>query len=115
MQAAGSRLGPNLSDIGANRRTVELEHALIDPNSAAAPQNRMVRVVTKDGTTVTGRLLNIDTFTVEMLDANENLRSFLKSDLRESAVIEKSSMPSYKDKLSPQELADVVSYLASLK
>jgi putative heme-binding domain-containing protein len=111
----GSRVGPNLSEIGANRRGVELERSLIDPNSSAAPQNRMVRVVTKDGATITGRLLNIDTFTIEMLDSNENLRSFVRSELRESSVLAQSSMPSFKDKLSPQEVADLVSYLASLK
>jgi putative heme-binding domain-containing protein len=111
----GSRVGPNLTLIGANRRTVELEHSLTDPNVQAAPQNRSVRVVTKDGTTVTGRLLNIDTFTIQLLDSSENLRSFSRADLRESTVLDKSSMPSYKDKLSPQEIADVVSYLASLK
>jgi small nuclear ribonucleoprotein (snRNP)-like protein len=94
---------------------VELEHSLVEPNASAAPQNRSVRVVTKDGTTITGRLLNIDTFTIQMLDSHEDLRSFLRSDLRESTVLPASSMPSYKDKLSPQELADVVSYLASLK
>jgi len=115
VQASGSRLGPNLSEIGANRRTVELEHFLVEPNASAAPQNRSVSVVTKDGTTITGRLLNIDTFTIQMLDSQENLRSFLRSDLRESTVLQTSSMPSYKDKLSAQELADVVSYLASLK
>jgi putative heme-binding domain-containing protein len=112
---SGSRLGPNLTDIGANRRTVELEHSLMEPNANAAPQNRSVRVVTKDGTTITGRLLNIDTFAIQLLDSNENLRSFSRSELRESVVLPNSTMPSYKDKLSAQELADVVSYLASLK
>jgi putative heme-binding domain-containing protein len=115
VKTSGSRLGPNLTDIGANRRTVELERSLVDPNAAAAPQNRFVRVVTKDGSTVTGRLLNIDTFSIQLLDSNENLRSFTRSDLSESAVLDKSAMPSYKDKLSPQERADVVSYLASLQ
>ncbi len=115
VNGVGSRLGPNLSDIGANRRTVELEHALVEPNAAAAPQNRFVRVVTKDGSTITGRLLNIDTFTIQLLDPNENLRSFVRADLRESEVLGKSSMPSYKDKLSAQERTDLVTYLASLK
>jgi putative heme-binding domain-containing protein len=112
---SGSRLGPNLTEIGTSRRMVELERALVDPKADAAPQNRFVRVVTKDGTTVTGRLLNIDTFAIQLLDPSENLRSFSRADLRESELLPKSSMPSYKDKLSPQELADVVSYLASLK
>lgn len=111
----GSRLGPNLTDVGANRRTVELERALVAPNEAASPQNRFVRVVTKDGKTINGRLLNIDTFTVQLLDSNENLRSFVRSDVQETTVLAKSPMPSYKDKLSAQERADVISYLASLK
>jgi putative heme-binding domain-containing protein len=115
VNTSGSRLGPNLTDIGANRRTAEIEQALVDPGAEAAPQNRFVRVVTKDGTTVTGRLLNIDTFSVQLLDSNENLRSFSRSELRESSVLDKSNMPSYKDKLTPQELADLVSYLASLR
>lgn len=42
VNGSGSRLGPNLSDIGANRRTAELQKALVDPNAQAAPQNRMV-------------------------------------------------------------------------
>jgi putative heme-binding domain-containing protein len=115
VKGGGSRLGPNLSEVGATRRTVELERALVEPNAAAAPQNRYVRVVTKEGTTVTGRLLNIDTFSIQLLDSNESLRSFSRADLRESAVLDKTEMPSFKDKLSSQELADVVSYLASLK
>jgi len=115
VKTAGSRLGPNLTDIGANRRTVEIEHALVDPNAQAAPQNRSIRVVTKDGNTIIGRLLNIDTFSIQLLDSNESLRSFSRSDLSEATVLDKSTMPSYKDKLSAQERADLVSYLASLK
>jgi putative heme-binding domain-containing protein len=115
VKSEGSRLGPNLTDIGSTRRTVELERALVNPNAEAAPQNRFVRVVTQDGTALTGRLLNIDTFSVQLIDSSENLRSFVRADLREAAVLGKSPMLSYKDKLSPQELADLVGYLASLK
>ncbi len=115
VKTQGSRVGPNLTDIGANRRAVELERSIVDPSADVAPQNRSVRVVTQDGTTITGRLLNIDTFSIELLDSKETLRSFSRADLRESTVLGKSTMPSYKDKLSPQELADVVSYLASLR
>jgi mono/diheme cytochrome c family protein len=39
----------------------------------------------------------------------------VKSDLRDHGFVEKSPMPSFKDKLDAQELADVVSYLVSLK
>jgi len=111
----GSRLGPDLTDIGGLRRSVQLEHALLEPEKTPPPEYRSVHVVTKNGAEYTGRLLNLDTFTVQMLDSQERLRSFPKSDLREFALITNSGMPSYKDKLTDQELADVVSYLVSLK
>jgi putative heme-binding domain-containing protein len=112
---AGSRTGPDLSDIGALHRTVELEQSLIDPGAVVLPQNRFVKVVTKDGTTVTGRLMNQDTFTLQMIDSQDRLRSFPIADLRQYSVLTTSSMPSYKDRLNSQERADVVAYLVSLK
>ena len=112
---AGSRSGPDLSDIGALRRAVELEKSLIDPGAVVLPQNRIARVVTKDGTTVTGRLMNQDTFTLQLIDAQDRLRSFPLADLRQHSVVITSSMPSYIDRLNSTELADVVAYLVSLK
>ncbi len=111
----GSRLGPNLSDIGGLRREVQLERALLEPDKAPSPEYRRVRIVTKSGTEHTGRLLNLDTFTVQMLDSAEHLRTFEKSDLRELSLITNAGMPSYRDKLTTQEAADVVAYLVSLK
>jgi len=72
--------------------------------------------VTREGTTLTGRLLNQDSFTLQLLDAkDEKLKSLSKSNLREFTFVDKSQMPSYKDKFSTQELADLISYLGSLK
>jgi putative heme-binding domain-containing protein len=114
IEGAGSRIGPDLSSIGAQRRAAELQRALIDPNADVQPQNRFYRVTLKDGTKVEGRLLGHDTFSVQLLDTREQLRSFAKSDLRDAAFIA-SPMPSYRDTLTPQEIADVVSYLSSLR
>ena len=111
----GSRLGPDLSDIGYLRRSAELQRSILEPDAEVLPQNRFVRVVTRDGKATTGRLLNHDAFTLQLLDSNERLLAFDKSNLKEYTFLEKSPMPSYQGKLSPQELADVVSYLASLK
>jgi putative heme-binding domain-containing protein len=112
--AGGGRVGPDLTDVGLRRNATELERALLDPGADVAPPNRTYRVVLKDGTTVTGRLLGHDTFTVQLLDSKEQLRSFSKSELREMAFLP-SPMPSYRGVLSPQEIADMVSYLSSLR
>jgi len=73
------------------------------------------RVVTRDGVTIIGRLLNLDTFQVLMRDPKDQLRSFVKSDLREHGFVQASPMPSFRTTLSPQELADVIAYLGTLK
>lgn len=110
----GSYLGPDLSDIGASRSAASFEDTLMDPASRAQPGNRSIRAVTKDGKVVTGRRLNEDTFTVQVMDSHERLVSLWKPDLKEYAII-KSTMPSYKDTLSAAERADVIAYLLSLK
>ena len=114
VNGSGSRLGPDLSRVGQLRRTIELEQSVLDPAAEVLPGNRFYRVTLRDGSTVTGRLLNHDTFTVQILDSKEQLRSFVKSDLKEHGFVP-TPMPSYKGRLDGQETADVVSYLVSLK
>jgi cytochrome c oxidase cbb3-type subunit III len=111
----GSRVGPDLSDVGALRRVAEIERSILDPNAEVLPQNRYYRVTTKSGETITGRLLNEDAFSVQLLDTKERLLSFQRTDLRAAGFLSESPMPSYKDKLSAAERDDVVTYLASLK
>ena len=50
----GSRLGPDLSSVGATRSAAELQRALIDPNAEVQPQNRFYRITKKDGTAISG-------------------------------------------------------------
>jgi mono/diheme cytochrome c family protein len=135
----GSRFGPNLTDIGSRagvlpargtaspfapippdigpvaRAQVELTRALVDPAADILPQNRTVRLVTLSGETATARVLNQDTFSLQVIDTKERVRSIPKADLREFIFIKSSAMPSYQDTFSAQEIADVVAYLISLK
>ena len=111
----GSRLGPDLSDIGGRRTADRLLRALVAPDDEVLPENRFVRVVMKDGKTVTGKLLNQDAFGIQSMNPDEQLKTYLKSDLREFALVQKGLMPSYQDTLSSTQIADVVSYLTTLK
>jgi len=110
----GSRKGPDLSDVGSVRDAAMLQRA-IDTPGEASPQYRYVKAVTRDGRTIAGMRLNEDTHSVQLLDHNERLISLAKSDLREYNLIQTSSMPSYKDKLTREEIADLVTYLLSVK
>ncbi len=73
-----------------------------------------MRVTHLDGTRVEGLRMNEGTYSVRILDADDNLWSFLKRDLRSSERIETSSMPAYGATLSDRELEDLVAYLYAL-
>jgi putative heme-binding domain-containing protein len=113
--ATGSRVAPDLSEIGSARSAGSMQRSLLDPTSQMMPINRPVRIVKKDGTILNGRRLNEDTYTVQIIDDHERLHSLQKSDLRELTIATTSPMPSYKGTLSESEIADVLAYLLSLK
>jgi putative heme-binding domain-containing protein len=115
IRGVGARTGPDLSDIGNLRLAGELEQSVVDPDADVSAVNRHFRAVTKDGATITGVLLDEDKYSVQILDSKDRLVSIKRANLRESAILDKALMPSYKDKLSHQELSDLVSYLVSLK
>jgi putative heme-binding domain-containing protein len=111
----GAGLAPDLVDVGAIRTAAGLQASLLEPSTAMQPINRPVRAVTRDGRTISGRRLNEDTYTVQLVNDRGRLVSLVKSDLREYTVLTTSPMPPYKGKLSSAEVADLVAYLLSLK
>jgi putative heme-binding domain-containing protein len=108
-------MAPPLSDIGLLRRPLELEQSILEPSVLLSPSFRFVRLVTKTGAVVTGRLLNQSTFSVQILVDGGRLRAFDRANLREFAVLKASSMPSARGVLDTQEVADVVTYLTTLR
>jgi putative heme-binding domain-containing protein len=111
----GSKIAPNLSDIGATRSAGSLQRSLTDPTSQMMPINRPVRIAMKDGSVITGRRLNEDTYSIQIIDDRGRLRSLSKSDFREYTIAKTSPMPSFAKTLSADELADVITYLLTLK
>ncbi len=108
-------MGPDLSEIGKLRSPERLQRALLAPDAEVLPENRFVRIVTRKGTVSVGRLLNQDAFSVQWMDKDEQLKSNLKSDLREYTIIVNGMMPSYEGTLTAEQLADIVGYLVELK
>jgi putative heme-binding domain-containing protein len=116
LNGQGRRSAPDLSDIGSVRSASAIQRSLLDPTGAMLPINRPVRIVTRDGRTIRGRRLNEDSFTVQIVtDEEGKLLSLAKSELREFELGKTSPMPPATDTLTRDEVADVVTYLASLK
>ena len=115
LSGTGPRTAPGLDDIGFIRRPGQILTSLADPTRGTMPINRAVTIVTRDGRTIHGRRFNEDTFSVQLIDERENVRSIEKSDIREFDVSMSSQMPSYRGRLNDAELADLLAYLVSLK
>jgi putative heme-binding domain-containing protein len=111
----GGNLGPDLSDVGRRRDPKYLEESLIAPDADVPIRYRTLQVVTKSGQTIIGVRLNEDDVSIQLRDVKDNLRSFLKENIREMQHDKPSLMPAYGSKLSKQELENVVAYLNSLR
>jgi putative heme-binding domain-containing protein len=115
VNGVGPRVAPDLSDVGAARTPAALQRTLMDPASQMMPINRPVRIVLKTGKTLTGRRMNEDTFAVQIIDQDEQLRSIDKSTIRTMTVETTSTMPSYAKTLTPEEMSDLIAYLLTLR
>ncbi len=111
----GGRGAPPLGDIGASRSAKALKASILWPDEQVLAVDWTVEIVTNSGEQVSGRRLNEDTFSVQVLDSTGRLRSLMKSDLSSYDINKKSSMPPYEDVLSNEEVDDIVAYLTTLR
>jgi putative heme-binding domain-containing protein len=113
----GGRLGPNLTRIGAARSASVLEREIRKPAEVIPVGFETVSIVTKDGKTVRGLRKNEDTFSVQVMLSNEDIVSYMKSDVQEvKPEPDRSLMPTFgPERLSDAEVTDIVRYLRTLR
>jgi len=123
----GGDSGPELTKVGQLRGAGYLKTTLLYPGSDL-PQQRSflesggmldymhIHLVTKAGQTFEGTRVAEDSFHIVIEDVSGGFHSFRKLDLKQlDKQPGKSVMPTFKDKLSPAQIDDLVAYLASLK
>ena len=115
VRGEGGVKGPDLSVIGSQRSAAYLRDSILDANRDVSPEFWVAKMITRDGASHSGFILNQDTYTVQILDFSRGLQTFTRSDLRDFGIDRSSIMPAYKGKLSGEEVNDLVSYLLSLK
>jgi putative heme-binding domain-containing protein len=112
---AGGRMGPDLSSIGMTRSVEHLRQSVLDPNADVRQRYCVVTVIDDSGKTVDGFLMNEDTYTIQFIDTSGGLHSIDKTGVKSVKVERVSKMPSYKAKLSDEEVNALVGYLSSLR
>jgi cytochrome c oxidase cbb3-type subunit 3 len=121
----GTARGPDLSTVGARRGPSHIRESLVDPASAlprgltAMPTDfvdyLVVRVVDASGRQMRGMRMNEDSYTIQIKDREGQIHSFHKPDLRElEKEFDRSLMQSYRERLTEEEVEDLVAYLAAL-
>lgn len=128
VNGSGGRLGPDLSRVGATRAVTYLVDSIREPDKKLTegpldPNNHYglplpydsVMVVAADGEHIVGVARNEDTFSIQLLTVDQNLRFFLKKDVQAVIHERKSLMPAYPESvLSAPQLQDLVAYLLTL-
>jgi cytochrome c oxidase cbb3-type subunit III len=122
----GGRVGPELTSVGGSRTREAIIESVRDPSRRLAwglseatkefPQEyESVSVVTADGKKIKGVTLNEDSFSVQIMDMNQQIFLLQKDQLRSFQKSRESLMPKYNaDTLSDKELEDIVAYLISV-
>ena len=109
----GGLLGPDLSNIGAQRPVEKIREAILDPDADGFRGYLGVRAVWKDGRAVTGVARNRTNYSVQILDEQGDLHLLQTREVHELRFSEHSPMPGdYAKRLSPQEITDLVAYLS---
>jgi cytochrome c oxidase cbb3-type subunit III len=110
----GGILGPDLSDIGDKRAIRHLRESIVEPNADIPLDYRTVEVISVTGKSNSGIHLNEDEYSIHMRDLKGDLKSFMKSELKEIKLPRESLMPDYAS-LSKVDLENLVGYLGSLR
>ena len=115
VRGRGGRLGPDLTPIGSMRSPAHLRQSILDPDAEVQPRYWVASFRDASGKQILGYVLNEDTYTIQLIDMDEHLRSYEKAAVKEFKIEKTSRMPAYGNLLSTKELNDLVAYLWSLR
>jgi putative heme-binding domain-containing protein len=111
----GGRHGPDLSRVGERRSPEELLSDITDPHLDVAPRWWTIKVTGADGVPREGLRMNEDSFSLRIMDDDSNLWSFPKNQIESYERSQDSTMPSYAQSLTDEEVDDLVAFLFFLR
>ncbi|HTN74002.1 MAG TPA: c-type cytochrome, partial [Pirellulaceae bacterium] len=112
----GGQVGPDLTTIGRSRAARDLLESLLYPSASYARGFAPYTVVTKDGKALSGIVLGESATRIRLGIDAQNAHWVTHDNIEEIRAAELSIMPDdVAKRLEPQQLADLLAYLRSLK
>lgn len=114
VEGTGGSLGPNLSNITQQRLLDELTLSVRNPNASIATGYKTVSFLTAENERVMAVIKSEDALSLQVMDSNQTLRGFSKSEILEITRQGESLMPAFPESLlSKPDFHDILSYLQS--
>jgi putative heme-binding domain-containing protein len=113
MEGGGGKVGPELTGIGAKPKADNLTD-ILDPNRAVEGTYRQWTARTEDDV-IAGRLLTESKTSVEIIDPAGQVHVLQRDQLKSLSASDKSVMPEGFEQLPPEDLANLLDYLATSK
>jgi uncharacterized repeat protein (TIGR03806 family) len=116
IQKEGKEIGPELTTIGKKLTRVQLLESMLEPSKLIEPKYVTHLVETDDGRILTGLLLSKDDNEVVLKDAQDKVSRIPTKNIEQLVPQRQSLMPDLllRD-MTAQQVADLLSYLDSLK
>jgi cytochrome c oxidase cbb3-type subunit 3 len=115
----GSRMGPDLSDVGGTMPLAQIRESLMPPPKNDPSRDHMlsgkegVTVTLKSGQVIHGIARNRSNYSLQVVDESGKLWLLRMSEVKDLKIMEHSMMPTdYANRLSSDEMRDLVAYLA---
>jgi putative heme-binding domain-containing protein len=111
----GGAIGPDLSTAGRKFALPDMMDAILEPSKAISDQYGSHQVVTSDGKTLIGRVVELgEQLQVYTADVNVPPQTIKKDDVEEMVVSKVSQMPAGTvDTLNPEELKHLIAFIMS--
>ena len=115
LDAAKNGFGPNLSSIGLRANARHIVQSIVEPSAVITEGFNQLTVVTDAGKVFSGVLLEESGLTLSLGQSSGERVDIPKASIEERKTVPKSAMPEMAEYLAPQQVADLATFLVSMR
>ena len=113
IRGSGGVLGPDLTNIGAERRLDRLRESLLEPSAEIAVGYDAVRLAMSGGTSIRAIAKNRTNHSAQILDEHGKLHLLRRGDLAKIETVDRSWMPAdFGERFNEAQINDLLAFLA---